>query len=145
MDVNDDWFGEDYDLNNVKYFDYDRRYSTKDLTGEDLGYDGEAKMNASGGFAMIMNILNAGFKNLNILGFTAFLSDEDESHFTPYGLGYCHWYGGRCKKYAGKKYFDLQTSENMRAESDILKHWVRSKKINNVEDCGELKRHLKET
>tara|TARA_Y100000592_G_scaffold13595_1_gene19168 strand:+ start:851 stop:1951 length:1101 start_codon:yes stop_codon:yes gene_type:complete len=131
--VDDSWFGEDYDLNNIKYFDYDRRTSAKDLTGKDLGYGGE-QINATGGFAMIRNILNAGFKNLNILGFSAFGSDEDQSHFTPYG--------GQYRQYAGVKYFNIATSENQEAEADILKYLVENERIYNLEDYETLKECL---
>ena len=55
MDVNSHWFGEDYDLNNVKYFTFSRSscLSTSAIVTD--------------GFAIIDSFVRAGFKNLNIL------------------------------------------------------------------------------
>ena len=79
-------FAENFDTNNVKYFCFDRVYSPKHLIGDDLGH-GEHGRNASDGFGMIINFLNLGFSNLNILGFSAFGSDEDMSYHTEYQCG----------------------------------------------------------
>ena len=133
--IDDNWFRKDYDLNNVKYFSFDRTYSPKHLTGEDLGHGGQTR-NASDGFAVVANLVKAGFKNLNILGFSAFGSDEDMSYHTAYKSG-----GGR---FVGRKLFNLATSEDLPAESDILKYWVQTKKIKNVEDYSKLMSYLKE-
>ena len=141
--VDDSWFGEDYDLNNVKYFDYDRRTSAKYLRGKYPGYGGgrlcrygERQINSTGGFAMIKNILNAGFKNLNILGFSAFGSKEDQSHFTPYG---------KKSYYAGIKYLNIPTSENQQAEADILKYLVENEYIYNLEHYQTLRKYLQKS
>ena len=151
--VNDDWFGEDYDLNNVKYFDRDRRYSLSQCESnwnrsirsfrgdkeyallDHFATSGE-KINSTGGFAMFMDILDSGFKNLNILGFTSFGSDEDQSHFTqqhPWGM------------YASRKYFDLKTSENQRVEADILKYLAQNNTIKNIENYEKLMSYLQDS
>jgi hypothetical protein len=135
VDVYDEWFGKGYDLNNVKYFTFDRTYSPMDLTEEDLGHGGRTR-NASDGFAMLISMVNAGFKNLNILGFSAFGSDEDPSYHTEFGKD--------SPRFAGRKYFNLGTSEDQLAEADILQYWVKTKKIKNVEDYSKLMFHLKE-
>jgi len=135
VDVNDGWFREDYDLNNAKYFSFDRTYSPKDLTDEELGHGGRTR-NASDGFAMVANLVKAGFKNINILGFSAFGSDEDMSYHTAYKSG--------DRRLFGRKYFNLGTSEDQPAEADILQFWVKTKKIKNVEDYSKLMFHLKE-
>jgi len=133
MGIDNDRFCGDYDLNNVKYFSIDRVYSPKDLTEEELGHGGWTR-NATDGFAMITNLVEAGFKNLNILGFSAFGSDEDQSYHTEFSTGL----------HVGQKYFDLSTTEDQLAEADILQSWVQTKKIKNVEDYGKLMYYLKE-
>tara|TARA_R110000824_G_scaffold278755_1_gene467022 strand:- start:3917 stop:4723 length:807 start_codon:yes stop_codon:yes gene_type:complete len=129
------WFTEDYEKNKIKYFSFDRGYSPKDLTGEDLGL-GTNTRNASDGFGMIINLLNLGFSDLNILGFTAFGSDEDMSYHTAY----------ECRgdpRFKGKKLFDLETSEDLPTESNILKYWINTGKIKNIEDHKTLMSYLK--
>ena len=130
--VDTSWFGEDYDFNNIKCFYFTRKYSPNDL----VEGAGGGTINATDGFAVITQLVKSGFKNLNIIGFTAFGSDEDQSCFSEYG-------SMNPIQVAGKKYFDLKTSENQRMEADILKNYVKQKKINNLEDYGELTRHLK--
>ena len=135
VDADEGWFREDYDLNNVKYFSFDRAYSPKDLTERDLGL-GERARNATDGFAVVTRLVKAGFKNINILGFSAFGSDEDMSYHTAYD----------CRgdsRFVGRKLFDLQTSEDLPAESDILQCWVQTKKIKNLEDYSKLMSCLK--
>ena len=134
VSVNGDWFREDYDLNNVKYFFFNRRYSPKDLTDGEFN-KGKIR-NATDGFAIISGLVKSGFDNLNILGFSAFGSDEDQSYFSEYGE--------EDPRFAGQKYFDLKTSEDQRMEADILQYWVQSKKINNLENYGKLMSHLEE-
>ena len=131
-----EWFTEDYDTNNVKYFTFDRTYTPKHLAGEDLGHGAVAR-NASDGFGMIISLLNLGFSDLNILGFSAFGSDEDMSYHTAYECG-------GDPRFKGRKLFNLYTSEDLPAESDILKHWVNTRKIKNVEDHNTLMSYLKE-
>ena len=65
--------------------------------------------------------MEVGFKNLNIIGFSAFGSGEDESKFSKYN------YDREGDRYYGKTYFHLSTSENQRLESDILKYLCERK------------------
>ena len=127
------WFGEDYNLDNIKYFIFDREYIPKNLTN-DPSYD-EKKRNATDGFAMVANFVRAGFKNLNIIGFSAFGSDEDQSYHTAYGSSS---YAPGDHRLAGQKYFDIDTSEDQRTEADILQLWTQTKKIKNVENYSKL-------
>ena len=134
---NDEVFGKDYNLNNLKCFNMEREYSPKLF--DDLGWTnniaskhGEKSRNATDGFRVITKLIGAGFSNLNILGFTAFGSDEDQSYHTTYGY----------KRYAGQKYFDLKTSEDQRAEADILQSMVLNQKINNLENYDKLIQYL---
>ena len=131
VEVDDSWFNEDYDSTNIKCFYFLRGYFPDDLMQEAK----KETINATDGFAVITHLVEAGCKNLNIVGFTAFGSGEDQSYFTAYGLS--------DSRFAGKKYFDIKTSECQRVEADILKNYVEQKKINNLEDYDELKRHLK--
>ena len=71
-----------------------------------------------------------GFKNLNLLGFSAFGCDEDSTNFTKYGP--------EDNRFAGKTYFNLNTSEDLCAESNILKYWSETNKINFIENYTEL-------
>jgi hypothetical protein len=128
-------FAENFDTNNVKYFCFDRVYSPKHLIGHDLGHGGHRR-NASDGFGMIISLLNLGFSNLNILGFSAFGSDEDMSYHTEYQCG-------GDPRFKGKKLFNISTSEDLPAESDIMKHWVNIRKIKNIEDYNTLISYLK--
>lgn len=130
-----DWFREDYDLNNVEYFIFDRTYNPEDLVETDLGH-GTHVRNASDGFAILTGLVKAGFKNINILGFSAFGSDEDMSHHSVYNCG-------GDKRFVGRKLFNLNTSEDLPAESDILQHLVQTKKIKNLEDYSKLMSSLK--
>tara|TARA_B100000575_G_scaffold184579_1_gene148445 strand:- start:1857 stop:2744 length:888 start_codon:yes stop_codon:yes gene_type:complete len=143
-------FGSGYDFNNIKYFYFSRRYCPNNLINWDMNvFSGEQKIkewkglnvNATDGFAIINSFLNAGFKNLNILGFTAFGSEEDMSNFTEYN---CKNETGPDTRFNGLKYFDIKTSENQRHEADILQDYVASKKINNLEDYDKLLFYLKE-
>tara|TARA_R110002020_G_scaffold176222_4_gene368363 strand:- start:264 stop:1070 length:807 start_codon:yes stop_codon:yes gene_type:complete len=129
------WFTEDYEKNNIKYFSFNRKYSPKDLTGEDLDLGTNTK-NASDGFGMIISLLNLGFSNLNILGFSAFGADEDMSYHTEYQCG-------GDPRFKGKKFFNINTSEDLRTESDIMKHWINIRKIKNIEDHKTLISYLK--
>jgi len=158
VDVKNDWFREDYDLNNVKYFSFGREYSLSDfddggwhtpppaaaaainlgltpLKRRLLGYE-PRRRNASDGFGMLTNLMEAGFKNINILGFSAFGSDEDMSYHTEFGP--------ENPRFAGRKYFDLGTSEDQSAEADILEYLVQTKKIKNVEDYDKFISCLKD-
>jgi len=134
VNVRDDLFVENYDINNVKYFYYDRKYSINDLIGETLGHVDESR-NASDGFAMVISLVAAGFKNINILGFSAFGSDEDMSYHSEYNCG-------GDSRFFGKKFFNLITSEDLPVESDIMKYWVKTKKINNIENYDKLIRKV---
>ena len=134
--ADDGWFREDYDLNNVKYFSFDRTYSPQGLTGEDLGH-GVRTRNASDGFGVVTNLVKAGFKNINILGFSAFGSDEDMSYHTTYNCG-------GDSRFVGRKYFDLEDSVDQRAEADILQYWAHTKKIKNLESYEKLIYTLKD-
>ena len=130
VQIDEGLFRDDYDLNNVKYLSFDRRYSPSDLIDTDLGH-GEKTRNATDGFSVITNLINFGFKNINILGFTAFGSSEDMSHHTAYNCS-------DDSRFDGKKHFDISTSEDLRAEADILKHLVQTKRLNNLEDYDKL-------
>jgi len=125
-DVNAKSFHAGYDLNNVKYFSFGRAYTPQDLAPPFHDTD-ENPRNATDGFAILTNLIKAGFKNINILGFSAFGSEEDQSYHTEFGPG----------EFAGQKYFDLKTSEDQRTESDILQYWVQTKKIKNMEDYNK--------
>jgi len=138
------WFGTDYDLKNVKCFSFSRPYranmlidwSLKPVPNQKFCDEwGNVSINSTDGFAIINGILAAGFKNLNILGFSAFGMNEDTSYFTPYGL--------KDSRFNNLKYFDINTSENQMVEAEILKNYVDQKRINNLEDYGELWKHLK--
>ena len=130
-------------INNFKFFSYPRGYSPKKLLEGDPKLSASVPfstistttINATDGFAVINGFLEKGFKNLNIIGFTAFGRDEDLSYHTSYGA--------HDSRYAGKKYFDLKTSENQRVEADILQSYIQNKKINNLEDYGKLMSYLK--
>jgi len=132
LNISQEKFGNDYDLERVKYFHSDRKYSAKNLTDGNVSGGG----NASDGFNIFSKFVQAGFNKLNLLGFTAFGCDEDSSHFTKYGPG--------DDRFAGRTYFDLKTSEDLCAESNILKYWNETNKINLVENYTELITSLKE-
>lgn len=136
VDIDDNWFTKDYDLNNVKYFCCNRVYSPRYLVEEDLGHGLEPR-NASDGFVIISLLLKFGFKNLNIVGFSSFGSDEDMSYHSEYNCD-------GDSRFLGRKLFNLNTSEDLRAESDILKHWTQTKKIKTIEDYSKLMSYLKE-
>jgi hypothetical protein len=141
-----DWFGESYDLNNIKYFSYNRQYCPNDLVEWDMDpidpsslspveefrkkHSGQ-KINATDGFAVINGFLNVEFENLNIIGFSAFGFDEDSSYFTPYNdlMGV---------SFRGLKYFDIKTSEKQSVEAEILKIYTEQGKINNLENYDRL-------
>jgi len=135
VDIDNGLFGENYDMNNVKYFYYDRRYSVEDLAMLPKWENKEsfctASRNSSDGFAMVTSLVSAGFRNINILGFSAFGSDEDMSHHSEY---ICD----DDPRFFGKKYFNLDTSESLDVESDIMKYWVEIKKISNIENYNKL-------
>ena len=48
----------------------------------------------------------------------------------------------KIRRFLNKKLFDLKTSEDLKAESDIMKYWVKTKTINNLEDHDELISHI---
>ena len=125
------WFEPTLDPNNVKYFSWSRIYLDENFI---KGGDSSRK-NASDGFGMIKTLLELNFSNLSILGFTAFGSDEDMYYHTKYR--------GRDIRFAGRKYFDLDTSEDLPTESNILKHWIDTGKIKNIEDHNTLISYLK--
>ena len=128
-------FGEHYDLTKIKYFSYSRAY-TPNVLAPELNY-GTSQINASDGFAMVSKLSSAGFRNINILGFSAFGSEEDLSYHSVYD----------CEgdnRFYGRKYFNVNTSENLRVESDILKHWSQTGKIKNVEKHSKLMTSLEE-
>ena len=133
------WFnecGKDYDIEKrIKYYTYSRSYCPSQLVDVDLGH-GDHRRNSTDGFGVIINLLNEGLKNLNIAGFTAFGSDEDTSHFSLYK--------SKSNKLNDKKYFQLKTSEDQKAEADILKRLVENKTIYNVENYSKLTSYLKE-
>ena len=118
------WFTPDYDFDNIAYFDINRKYCPPDFNET---RHGDHPRNGTDGFCVITNFLELGFKNLNILGFTAFGSDEDDSKFSKYKAG----------GIKGHKYFNLPTSEDQKAEADILKGLVEDKKIQNLETCDK--------
>jgi len=141
VDIDSDLFGENYDTNNVKYFYYDRRYSVEDLAilpkwEKETEFLTRSR-NSSDGFAMVVSLVSAGFRNINILGFSAFGSDEDMSHHSEY---ICD----NDPRFFGKKHFNLSTSESLDIESDIMKYWVEIKKISNIENYNKLMQGLKE-
>lgn len=159
VELDGDWFREDYNLNNVKYFSFDRTYSVQDFAEVEwnvpktaatgtinlglsalkrrlLAYDGTVTRNSTDGFAVLTSLVKAGLKNVNILGFSAFGSDEDQFYHTEFSP--------EITRFAGRKYFDLGTSEDPQTESDILQYWVQTKKIKNVEDYNKLISCLKD-
>jgi len=132
-----DYFGVDYDLNNIKYFFFNRTYFPERLMQGNTDFRGP--MYSTDGFAMINSFIEAGHF-LNIIGFSAFGADEDQSYHSAYREG----------RLAGVKYFDqpsAQSTENQRAEADVLQYYAQEKKINNLEDYDKLmyffKRHGK--
>ena len=137
IDFHTSWFegcDKKYDAKNIKYFILDRRYSPSSLTDKDLGH-GSHTRNSTDGFGIIKHILELGFKQVNILGFTAFGSDEDSSVFSDYMTS-------KDKAINNKKYFKIQTSEDQRAEADILKDWIENERIYNLEDYQTLRKYL---
>ena len=132
-----EWFGgydNRFKVSNLKYFTFDREYSPPSLTNKDLGHGSHGR-NSTDGFAILTNLLNMGFKKLNIIGFTAFGSNEDDSNFTEYTTS-------RDPRIINRKYFQLETSEDQLAEADILRYWVENKKIYNLENYEILTKHL---
>lgn len=126
---NTSWCPETFNLNNIKYFTFERGYCPIDLVGKDLGHGNDIR-NSTDGFDIIKQIIGLGYKNLNITGFTAFGSEEDCSIFSNYNV--------KDKKVNGKNYFNIETSEDQRAEADILKYWADNKTIYNLEDHDKL-------
>jgi len=127
------WFkkcGSKYNINNFRYFTFDRRYNPVNLTNKDLGL-GRYVRNSTDGFGVLLNILELGFKKVNILGFTAFGSNEDHSNFTQYVTS-------NDRRVNNRNYFNIQTSEDQRAEADILQSMVLTGRINNLEDYDKL-------
>ena len=119
-----------YRISNLKYFTFDRRYNPLELTDKDLGH-GSHTRNSTDGFGVLTNILKSGFKKVNIAGFTAFGSDEDDSNFSEYTTSHD-------KRVVNRNYFNIQTSEDQRAEADVLKHWTETRYINNLECLTKL-------
>ena len=134
VDAREDWFTEDYDLNNIKYFSFDGKYSPPSFAHR---RHGRGARDASDGFGCINQLLDSGLKNLNIIGFSAFGSDEDMSYHSEYDCN-------GDKRFLGRKLFDLNTSEDLRTESDIMKHWAQTKKITNLENHSKLLDALEE-
>lgn len=139
------WFGMNYDLKNIKCFSFSRAYKANSLINWSLNplpnkkfcdEWGHVSINSTDGFAIINGILSSGFKNLNIIGFSAFGMNEDTTYFTPYSL--------EDSRFNNLKYFDIKTTENQMVEAEILKNYVDQKRITNLEDYGELWHHLKE-
>jgi hypothetical protein len=130
VSINKNWFTADYDFKNVKYLCANRQYSPSSLLGVDIGH-GDHVRNGSDGFTMLTNLINYGFKNINVLGFSAFGSDEDMSYHSTYNCN-------GDPRFEGRKLFDLKTSEDLKAESDILKYWDKNKVINNIENHTKL-------
>ena len=130
-----DFFDVNYDFkNNFKYFYHDRAYSPENLMEGHTEFRGS--MISTDGFAVINGFLEAGFKNLNIIGFSAYGAHEDLSYHTAYG--------GEDYRFFGRKYFDLDTSENQRVEADVLQYYLQTKKVNNLEDYDKFMYYLKE-
>ena len=145
VEIDVEWFNEadaNIDDNNFRYFSFDRSYSPEELTkiyrmgrpptDPTLGH-GDHIRNSTDGFAILTNLLKLGFEQLNIIGFTAFGSDEDDSNFSTYETSH----DGMIK---GSTYFKLGTSEDQLAEADILKYWTERKKIYNLENYEILTR-----
>ena len=130
VSIDKKWFTHDYNIENAKYLCVDRQYLPDSLTGTDMGH-GTHERNGSDGFVMLTNLINSGFKNVNILGFSAFGSDEDMSYHSVYECNGDH-------RFKGRKLFDLKTSEDLKAESDILRYWDRNKTLNNIENHDKL-------
>ena len=136
IDVKQEWFTKDYKKNNIKYFCFNRQYSPSSLVDIDLGHGAQTR-NASDGFGCILELIRVGFKNINILGFSAFGSDEDMTHHTAY----------TCNKdpiFLGRKLFNLGTSEDLRAESDIMCYWDKTSVVKNIENYNKMLQCLKE-
>ena len=132
--VNMEWFGG---CNDIKYFTFDRRYTEPEaLALRQFNWCHCYRRNGTDGFSIVMNLLKLGFKNLNIIGFTAFGSDEDDSNFSKYITS-------DNPKINNRNYFNIETSECQRAEADILKYWVENKKIYNLENYEILKKENK--
>jgi hypothetical protein len=124
------WFSKNYNLENIKYFTYDRTYTPKELTGLNLNH-GEHRRNSSDGFGCLSGLIKSGYNNISIVGFSGFGSDEDMSYHSSYDCD-------GDPRFYGKKYFNLNTSEDLRAESDILKYWTETGKIKNIENHSRL-------
>jgi len=133
--VNDDLFGENYDLNNIKYFERDRRLMFK------VPQEEEKKLNGTGGFVTLIKMLESGFNNLHILGFSAFGSDEDQSNFSKYGVNCINtkFHRHYNRYYKNKTYFDLKSSEDQKAEAHILQYLCNDNVLTNLENYSKLK------
>jgi len=132
--ISEEWFGKHYKPERVKYFKGNRSYSAEDLTEGNVSKRSGA--NSSDGFNIFSKFVQYGFKDLNLLGFSAFGCGEDPSNFTKYGE--------EDVRFAGRTYFNLQTSEDLCTESNILKYWSETNKINFLENYAELISALKE-
>ncbi len=118
-----EWFeGYDEDLTTFRYFTFSR--------------EGKHGKNCTDGFGILTNFLEIGFVNLSIAGFSAFGSDEDDSHFTKYSTSVD-------SRVNNKSYFQLQTSEDQREEANILKELTLNKYINNLENYEILTQSLR--
>ena len=100
-------------------------------------------INTTDGFAFTLMFLGAGFKNLNIIGFSAFGSDEDQSRFSKYNSVKDPDSNVGDERFNNKTYFDLATSENQRLESDILKYFCEKGDLHNLENEEELMKALR--
>jgi hypothetical protein len=125
--------GKDFDIGKLKSLLYDRRYFDPREDDPNMPWDEKVDfINTTDGFAFIDMFLEVGFKNLNIIGFSAFGSGEDESKFSKYN------YDREGDRYYGKTYFHLVTSENQRLESDILKYLCEKGDLFNLENYEKL-------
>ena len=134
VDIDDSWFANNYNIDNVKYFTFNRGYTPHGLGAANLGH-GSHTRNASDRFGCLRDLVKAGYKNINIIGFSAFGSNESMDYHSLYKCG-------GDKRFLNRKLFDLKTSEDLKAESDIMKYWVQTKTINNLEDHDELISHI---
>ena len=134
-----------FDTTKIKFLLYDRRYFDP-RKKNDLNIPWDEKVgfiNTTDGFAFTLMFLGAGFKNLNIIGFSAFGSDEDQSRFSKY-TSVKHPDGNVSdERFNNKTYFDLATSENQRLESDILKYFCEKGDLHNLENEEELMKALR--
>jgi hypothetical protein len=128
-----------FNSDNIRCISIGRPYKVNDLIDTSLSplpdkafidQWGKELINATDGFAILNGILSTGFKNLSIMGFTAFGRAEDTHYFTPYSL--------KDRRFHGRNYFEIKTTENQMVESEVLKNYIDQKRINNLEDHDQL-------